>query len=81
MSSLSCKTLKKALNKIMRGGCLSYVISIAALALLVCFVCWMFETDFEIFDILLDIGISALIVIAVLVAFVVVVWVIKELFG
>ena len=65
----------------MRGGCLSYVISIAALALLVCFVCWMFETDFEIFDILLDIGIMALIVIAVLVAFVVVVWVIKELFG
>ena len=41
----------------------------------------MFETDFEIFDILLDIGIMALIVIAVLVAFVVVVWVIKELFG
>ena len=65
----------------MRGGCLSYVISIAALALLVCFVCWMFETDFEIFDILLDIGIIALIVIAVLVAFVVVVWGIKELFG
>lgn len=65
----------------MRGGCLSYVISIAALALLICFVCWMFETDFEIFDILLDIGIIALIVIAVLVAFVVVVWVIKELFG
>ena len=65
----------------MRGGCLSYVISIAVLALLVCFVCWMFETDFEIFDILLDIGIIALIVIAVLVAFVVVVWVIKELFG
>ena len=65
----------------MRGGCLSYVISIAALALLVCFVCWIFETDFEIFDILLDIGIMALIVIAVLVAFVVVVWVIKELFG
>lgn len=65
----------------MRGGCLSYVISIAALALLICFVCWMFETDFEIFDILLDIGIMALIVIAVLVAFVVVVWVIKELFG
>ena len=65
----------------MRGGCLSYVISIAALALLICCVCWMFETDFEIFDILLDIGIMALIVIAVLVAFVVVVWVIKELFG
>lgn len=65
----------------MRGGCLSYVISIAALALLICFVCWMFETDFEIFDILLDIGIMALIVIAVLVAFVVVIWVIKELFG
>ena len=65
----------------MRGECLSYVISITALALLVCFVCWMFETDFEIFDILLDIGIIALIVIAVLVAFVVVVWVIKELFG
>ena len=65
----------------MRGGCLSYVISIAALALLVCFVCWMFETDFLIFDILLTIGLIALYIVVALVIIVIVIWVIKELFG
>ena len=62
-------------------GCLSYVISIAALALLVCFVCWMFETDFLIFDILLTLGLIALCVVVALAIIVIVIWVIKELFG
>ena len=65
----------------MRGGCLSYVISIAALALLVCFVCWIFETDFLIFDILLTLGLTALYIVVALVIIVIVIWVIKELFG
>ena len=65
----------------MRGGCLSFVISIVILALLVCVVCWIFETNFLIFDILLTIGLIALQVIVVLVAMVIVIWVIKELFG
>ena len=62
-------------------GCLSYVISIAAIALLICFVCWIFETDFLIFDILLELGLIALYVVVALVIFVIVIWVIKELFG
>ena len=65
----------------MRGGCLSYIISIAALALLVCFVCWIFETDFLIFDILLTLGLTALYIVVALVIIVIVIWVIKELFG
>ena len=65
----------------MRGGCLSYVISIAALALLICFVCWIFETDFLIFDILLTLGLTALYIVVALVIIVIVIWVIKELFG
>ena len=65
----------------MRGCFASFIEGIVIIALLVCAVIWMFETDFEIFDILLDIGLIALIVIAVLVAFVIVVYVIKELFG
>ena len=62
-------------------GCLSYVISIAAIALLICFVCWIFETDFLIFDILLTLGLIALKVIVALVIIVIVIWVIKEFFG
>ena len=65
----------------MRGGCLSYVISIAAIALLICFVCWIFATDFLIFDILLELGLIALYVVVAMVIFVIVIWVIKELFG
>ena len=65
---------------IMRG-CLSYVISIAAIALLICIVCWMFATDFIIFDILLMLGLIALHVVVALVIIVIVIWVIKELFG
>lgn len=65
----------------MRGGCLSFVISIVILALLVCVVCWIFATNFLIFDILLNIGLIALQVIVALVAIVIIIWVIKELFG
>ena len=62
-------------------GCLSYVISIAAIALLICFVCWIFETDFLIFDTLLELGLIALYIVVALVIIVIVIWVIKELFG
>ena len=62
-------------------GCLSYDISIAAIALLICLVCWIFATDFLIFDILLTLGLIALYVVVALVIIVIVIWVIKELFG
>ena len=62
-------------------GCFSYVISIAAIALLICLVCWIFTTDFLIFDILLELGLIALYVVVALVIIVIVIWVIKELFG
>ena len=62
-------------------GCLSYVISIAAIALLICFVCWIFATDFLIFDILLELALIALRVVIALVIIVIVIWVIIEFFG
>ena len=63
-------------------GCLSsFVIGIVVLALMVCLVCWIFATDFLIFDILLDICLIALHVVVVLVVIIAVIWVIKELFG
>ena len=62
-------------------GCLSYVISIAAIALLICLVSWMFATDFIIFDILLMLALMALYVVVALVIIVIVIWLIKELFG
>lgn len=62
-------------------GCLSYIICITAIALLICLVCWIFATDFLIFDILLTLGLIALKVIVVLVIIVIVIWLIKELFG
>jgi hypothetical protein len=65
----------------MRGGCLSFIVGIIVLALMVCLVCWMFITDFIIFDILLTLGLIALSIVIVLVAFVIVIWVVKELFG
>ena len=64
----------------MRGGCLSFIISLAALALLVCFVCWIFITDFLIFDILLEIGLIALYVVGIMLGIIFVAYVIKELF-
>jgi hypothetical protein len=65
----------------MRGGCLSFVISLAALALLVCLIWWIFITDFLIFDILLVLGQIALYIIIAMVIIVIIVWIIKELFG
>lgn len=62
-------------------GCLSFVVSIIILALMVCLVCWMFITDFLIFDILLSLGLIALNIVVVLVIIIIVIWVIKELFG
>ena len=64
----------------MRGGCLSFVISLAVLALLVCFIWWIFITDFLIFDILLVIGQIALYVVGIMLGIIFVVYVIKELF-
>ena len=64
----------------MRGGCLSFIISLAALALLVCFIWWIFITDFLIFDILLVIGQIALYVVGIMLGIIFVVYVIKELF-
>lgn len=64
----------------MRGGCLSFVISIVILVLLVCLVCWMFITDFLIFDILLEIGLIALYVVGIMLGIIFVAYVIKELF-
>jgi hypothetical protein len=64
----------------MRGGCLSFVISLAVLVLIVCLVCWMFTTDFLIFDILLTLGLIALYIIIAMVIIVIIVWIIKELF-
>ena len=60
---------------------MSYVISITAIALIICIVCWMFATDFIIFDILLILGLIALHVVVALAIIVIVIWVIKELFG
>ena len=64
----------------MRDGCLSFVISLAALALLICFICWIFITDFLIFDILLEIGLIALYVVGIMLGIIFVAYVIKELF-
>lgn len=64
----------------MRGGCLSFVISLAVLALLVCFIWWIFITDFLIFDILLEIGLIALYVVGIMLGIIFVAYVIKELF-
>ena len=64
----------------MRGGCLSFVISLAVLALLVCLIWWIFITDFLIFDILLEIGLIALYVVGIMLGIIFVAYVIKELF-
>lgn len=64
----------------MRGGCLSFVISLAALALIVCLIWWIIVTDFLIFDILLVLGQIALYIIIAMVIIVILAWIIKELF-
>lgn len=64
----------------MKGGCLSFVISIAIIALVICFVCWIVITDFFIFDILLEIGLIALYVVGIMLGIIFVAYIIKELF-
>ena len=64
----------------MRGGCLSFVISISIIALVICLVCWIVITDFFIFDILLEIGLIALYVVGIMLGIIFVAYIIKELF-
>ena len=64
----------------MRNGCLSFVISIAIIALIICLVCWIVITDFFIFDILFEIGLIALYVVGIMLGIIFVAYVIKELF-
>lgn len=54
---------------------------IVALAILICLVGWMFETEFFIFDILLCFFLIALHIIIPIILIIVVLWVLKELFG
>ena len=53
---------------------------IVSLAILVCLVGWMFETEFFIFDILFMLCLIALQIIIVIIPIIAVIWVIKELF-
>jgi hypothetical protein len=54
--------------------------TIIALALVICIVCWMFETDFLLLDILLILGLIALQITIPLILLIIVIWVIIELF-
>lgn len=54
---------------------------IVALAILICLVGWMFETEFFIFDILFMLCLIALQIIIPIILIIVVLWVIKELLG
>ena len=54
---------------------------IVALAILICLVGWMFETEFFIFDILFMLCLIALHIIIPIILIIVVLWVIKELLG
>ena len=52
-----------------------------ALALFICIIGWMFETDFYFLDILMEIILIAFYILAPLVLLIIVIWVIKELFN
>lgn len=54
--------------------------TIIALALVICIVCWMFETDFLLLDILLILGLIVLQITIPLILLIIVIWVIIELF-
>jgi hypothetical protein len=54
---------------------------IVTLAILVCVVVWMFETEFLILDILFMLSLIAIQIIIPFVVLIVVIWAIKELFG
>ena len=62
-------------------GCLSFIYTLVIIAFLISVVCWIFTSDFLIFDILLMIGMIILPIIIVLIAIVLIVWIIKEFFG
>ena len=62
-------------------GCLSFIYTLAIIALLISVVCWIFTSDFLIFDLLLMLGMIILPIIVVLIVIVGVVWFIKEFFG
>lgn len=55
--------------------------TIVVLALVICIVVWMFETNFLLLDILLVFGLIALQIIIPLIIIIAVIWAIKELFG
>ena len=55
--------------------------NIVTLAILVCIVGWMFETEFFIIDILFMLSLIALQIIIPIIIIIAVIWAIKELFG
>lgn len=58
-----------------------FIESILVLALVICIVGWMFETDFLLLDILLVLGLIAIQIAIPLILLIIVIWVIKELFN
>ena len=62
-------------------GCLSFIYNLVIIALLISVVCWIFTSDFLIFDLLLMLGMIILPIVVVLIVIVGVVWFIKEFFG
>jgi hypothetical protein len=58
-----------------------FIESILALALVICIVCWVFETDFLLLDILLTLGLIAIQIALPLVLLIIAIWVIIELFN
>lgn len=54
---------------------------IIALAIVICIVAWIFETDFLLLDILLVLGLIAIQLAIPLILLIIVIWVIKELFN
>jgi hypothetical protein len=54
---------------------------IFTLAIIICIVCWLFETNFLLLDILLMFALIALQIIIPLIILVAMIWAIKELFG
>lgn len=59
----------------MRGA-----IFVIALGLMICFVGWMFFTDFLLFDILVMLALIAVKLVAIMIIAIVIIWVLKELF-
>lgn len=61
-------------------GCLGFSIFIIILGIMICFVEWMFSTDFILFDILLVLCLIALAIITVLSIIILIIWIIGEFF-